>query len=255
MRVIARQEAAGVSDHALEYALDSIRELVLPSPGEGLARLSSGEQARLYVLRLIFDGVLRQGQRLPQDAIAAALGVSRIPLREALIALEQEGWVTIVKHHGVFVGSLDESVVRDHYELYGLFYGFAARRATERQGGVELARNLAPIQKRIAGAGEDLDEMFHATLAFHRVVVTAAQSPRIGSVLALMTGLVPGNFFELVPGTAALEKLGTAAVVREVRRENAEGAAAKYAAMLGKQGDLVVELFRRKGLFDEPAAP
>ncbi|HEX3811974.1 MAG TPA: GntR family transcriptional regulator [Mycobacteriales bacterium] len=254
MRAIARQEAAGLSDLALESALDSIRELVLPPPREGLARLSSGEQVRLYVLRLIFDGVLRQGQRLPQDAIASALGVSRIPVREALIALEHEGWVTIVKHHGVFVSSLDESVVRDHYELYGLFYGFAARRATERQGGVELARNLAPIQKRIAGAGDDLDEMFHATLAFHRVVVTAAESPRIGSVLQLMTGIVPGNFFELVPGTAAVEKQGTAAIVREVRKDDGEGAAVKYAAMLAKQGDLVVELFRRKGLFDESAA-
>lgn len=240
-----------MSDRTLESALDSIREQVLPSPGEGLSRVSSGEQVRLYVLRLIFDGVLRQGQRLPQDAIATALGVSRIPVREALIALEHEGWVTIVKHHGVFVNSLDESVVHDHYELYGLFYGFAARRATERQGGAALAANLAPIQKRIAGAGDDLDEMFHATLAFHRAVVTAARSPRIGSLLRLMTGIVPGNFFELVPGTAALEKQGTAAILRDVRREDAEGAAAKYAAMLCKQGDLVVELFRRKGLFED----
>ena len=215
--------------------------------------MSSGEQARLYVLRLIFDGVLRQGQRLPQDAIAKALGVSRIPVREALIALEHEGWVTIVKHHGVFVNSLDEAAVHDHYELYGLFYGFAVRRAVERQGGAALAKNLAPVQKRVASAGDDVNEMFQATFAFHRVVVNAAQSPRVGSVLRLLTGLVPGNFFELVPGTAAVEKQGTAAILREVRREDAAAAAGKYASMLRKQGDLVVELFNRKGLFDVPA--
>jgi DNA-binding GntR family transcriptional regulator len=247
VRAIPRQATVPeLSDSAME----SLRDPELPQPGAGMSRVSSGEQARMYVLRLIFDGVLRQGQRLPQDAIAKALGVSRIPVREALIALEREGWVTIVKNHGVFVNSLDEVAVGDHYELYGLFYGFAVRRAIERQGGAELAKNLAPVQRRIAAAGDDVNEMFEATLAFHRVVVNAAQSPRVASVLRLMTGIVPGNFFELVPGTAAAEKQGTAAIVREVRREDAEAAAAKYAAMLRKQGDLVVELFRRKGLFE-----
>ena len=94
--------------------------------------MSSGEQVRLYVRRLIFDGVLKQGQRVPQDAIAQALGVSRIPVREALIALEREGWTTIIPHRGAFVNALDEPSVRDHYELYGLFYGFGVRRAVER---------------------------------------------------------------------------------------------------------------------------
>ena len=86
---------------------------------------------------------------MPQDAIAKTLGVSRIPVREAMIALEREGWVTTIPHRGVFVNAVDRSAVRDHYELYGLLYGFAVRRAVERQGAL-LAATLAPIQKRIA---------------------------------------------------------------------------------------------------------
>lgn len=236
---------------AVESALDTNHDLELPPPGPGAARMSSGEQVRQYVLRLVFDGVLRQGQRLPQDAIARALGVSRIPVREALIALEREGWVTIIKHHGVFVNTLDERAVHDHYELFGLFYGFAVRRAIERQGGAVLAKNLAPVQKRIADAGDDVNEIFHATLAFHRVVINGAQSPRVENVLRLMTAILPGNFFELVPGAAAVEKQGTAAILREVRKADPEAAAAKYATMLRKQGNLVVDLFRTKGLFEE----
>jgi DNA-binding GntR family transcriptional regulator len=236
---------------AVESALDTNHDLELPPPGPGAARMSSGEQVRQYVLRLVFDGVLRQGQRLPQDAIARALGVSRIPVREALIALEREGWVTIIKHHGVFVNTLDERAVHDHYELYGLFYGFAVRRAIERQGGAVLAKNLAPVQKRIADAGDDVTEIFHATLAFHRVVINGAQSPRVENVLRLMTAILPGNFFELVPGAAAVEKQGAAAILREVRKGDADAAAAKYATMLRKQGNLVVDLFQKKGLFEE----
>jgi DNA-binding GntR family transcriptional regulator len=92
--------------------------------------------------------------------------------------------------------------------------------------------------------------MYDATMAFHRAVVVAANSPRLASMLRQMTGIVPGNFFELVPGAGKAEKQGTAAIVRAVRREDAEGAAEEYAAMLRKQGDLVVELFRHKSLFE-----
>lgn len=257
VRTIPRQETVPelleLADSNPESAMDLPPDSVLTLPGEGLSRLSSGEQVRLYLLRLIFDGVLRQGQRVPQDAIAKTLGVSRIPVREALIAVEREGWVTIVPHRGVFVNPCDESVVRDHYELYGLFYGFAVRRATERQGGAALAKMLAPIQKRIGGI-DDATEMYDATLAFHRVVVASAKSPRLASMLRQMTGIVPGNFFELVPGAGKVEKQGTAAIVRAVRREDAEGAAEAYAAMLRKQGDLVVDLFRRKGMFEASAS-
>ncbi len=67
--------------------------------------------------------------RVPQDAIAQELGVSRIPVREALIVLEREGWVTNEMHRGAFINTLDEPTVHDHYELFGLIYGFAAKRA------------------------------------------------------------------------------------------------------------------------------
>ncbi|RAY16257.1 GntR family transcriptional regulator [Actinomadura craniellae] len=240
--VVAGAGAAAASPH----------DPVLTLPGEGLTRMSSGEQVRLYVRRLIFDGVLRQGQRVPQDAIAQTLGVSRIPVREAMIALERESWVTIIPHRGVFVNALDEAAVHDHYALYGLFYGFAVQRATERQGAA-LAKRLAAVQKRLAaavGAEGDAEELHTTTLEFHRVVVDAANSPRLRSMLRQMTGIVPGNFFELVPGAAKVEKQGTAAIVRAVRRGDAKGAAEEYSAMLEKQGDLVVDLFTKKGMFE-----
>ena len=109
-------------------------------------RRSSGEQAALYLRRLIFDGRLEPGARVPQDEVAQALGISRIPVREALIALEREGWVTIEMHRGAFVTQLDEQAVRDHYELYGLVYGFAVERAVER-GTPDFAAQLRKLRR------------------------------------------------------------------------------------------------------------
>src|SRR6266550_2157189 len=85
-----------------------------------LARRSSGDEAALLIRRMIFDGELHPGERVPQDDVAAMLGISRIPVREALIALEREGWVTIEMHRGAFVNALDARSVRDHYELFAL---------------------------------------------------------------------------------------------------------------------------------------
>jgi DNA-binding GntR family transcriptional regulator len=218
-------------------------------PGGSLARLSSGEQVRLYVRRLIFDGVLKPGQRVPQDAIAQTLGVSRIPVREALIALEREGWTTIIPHRGAFVDALDEESVRDHYELLGLFYGFGVRRAVERRG-PSLAEPLEAIQKKIAKV-KDAGKLYELALDFHRTVIDAAHSPRLRTVLRQMTDVVPGNFFELVPGSDAAVREGTAAIVNAIERNYREIAEREYAAMLHRQGDLVADLFRQRGMFEQ----
>ena len=102
---------------------------LIPQSPEAVIRKGSGEQAAAYIRQLVFDGQLHEGMRLPQDEVAKAVGVSRIPIREAIIALEREGWVTTKLHRGTFVNAFDEQVIRDHYELFGLVYGLAARRA------------------------------------------------------------------------------------------------------------------------------
>src|SRR5437763_3562259 len=141
-----------------------------------LTRRSSGDEAALLIRRMIFDGELRPGSRVPQDDVAAMLGISRIPVREALIALEREGWVTIEMHRGAFINALDARSVRDNYELFGLVYGFAARRALERSG-PELVARLTEIKSELDATG-DPAEIGALAVAFSAAVVDAAQSPR-----------------------------------------------------------------------------
>ncbi|MGH8986554.1 MAG: GntR family transcriptional regulator [Acidimicrobiia bacterium] len=215
-----------------------------------LIRRSSGEQAAVYIRRLIFDGGLRPGERIPQEQIAATLGISRIPVREALIALEREGWVTIQMHRGAFVSALDEQAVRDTYELFGLVYGFAVRRAIGR-GEPDLVDRLREISRRLS-ATDDPGEVGRLTLAFHGVVVDSAASPRVRVLLRAMSGLVPGNFFELVPGAIDIEKKGLTAVTRAVVNRDADKARVAYERTMHRQGELVVQLFADRGLFEEP---
>ena len=215
-----------------------------------IARLSSGDHAEVYIKRLIFDQHLKAGDRVPQDEVATALGISRIPVREALIALEREGWVTIEMHRGAFVNEFDEQAVRDHYTLFGLVYGFAARRALERDrhGNGELADELGSILARVKGS-DDPATIGSATLAFHDAIIDVARSPRIRTILGAMSGLIPGNFFAVVPGAIAVEREGLSAITRAVKRGDGDAASKEYARMLDRHGDLVVDVFRSRGFF------
>src|SRR5204862_5993193 len=123
-------------------------------------RRSSGDLVAVHVRSLIFNGELRQGDRVRQDEIARRLGVSRIPVREAIIALDRAGWLTITPHRGAFVHGLDEDSLRDHYELLGLVYGLAARRAVDRAAREARAR-LRAAQDALGAASTP--EELHAT--------------------------------------------------------------------------------------------
>ena len=130
-----------------------------------MIRKGSGEQAAAYIRQLVFDGQLQEGMRLPQDEVARAVGVSRIPIREAIIALEREGWVTTRLHRGTFVNAFDEHVIRDHYELFGLIYGLAARRAAQRAD-PEVVDRLAALSRQV-DATDDQVKLGELALAFH----------------------------------------------------------------------------------------
>src|SRR5258708_3889586 len=137
-----------------------------------IVRTPSGEHMASYIRRLIFEGELGPGMRVPQDAIAQELGVSRIPVREALIVLEREGWVTNEMRRGAFINALDEPTVHDHYELFGLIYGFAAKRALARAG-EDLPQQLGDIQLQFAKATTAADH-YDLSIAFHSLIVKGA---------------------------------------------------------------------------------
>jgi DNA-binding GntR family transcriptional regulator len=221
-----------------------------PSAGSSAIRLSSGERAARYIRRLIFGGQLRPGTRIPQDDVAQALGVSRIPVREALIALEREGWVTIELHRGAFVSVLDARAVADHYDLYGVVLGFAAQRALERAGR-QLLDDLSTIERDFAKT-DDPAELNRLALEFQDTIVDAAASPRLKVVMRAISRFVPGNFFALVPDSVKIERRGLTAIVRAMKKRDGELVVEEYARMMNGLGEKVVTLFKSRGLLDQP---
>ncbi len=201
----------------------------------GTARLTTSQQVANAIRRMIFDGTLKTGDRLRQEELAAQLGVSRIPVREAVIALDREGWVRMESHRGAYVNGLDEDSVRDHYELLGRVYGFVASRVAERGSDLSGIRAGAEAIQ----AAEEPEGFWRGNSMFFAALVTAARSARLASVVRLLS--IPAG---LLPSTAILEFRDGMARQKETSKrvlaalEAGDGATAER---------LLVENFRRGG--------
>ena len=149
--------------------------------------------------------------------------MSRIPVREAIIALDREGWVTIEPHRGAFINGFDEASVRDHYELLGMTYGLAARRAAER-GSQEAKRELVKRRKAL-GDSTDVDAFAIHNEAYFRQVFRMADSARFVQVIQVLAAIVPGNFFERVPGTEAVQRRSIGGITAAISNGDGERAA------------------------------
>lgn len=218
----------------------------------GLSRPTSSQQVAEHIRRLIFDNKLRVGDRIRQDDIAAELRVSRVPVREAVIALDREGWVMIEPHRGAFVVGLDENSTRDHYELMGRVYGFSARRAAER-GTPEQISQLGTVFKRLQDA-TDPHEFSELNMEFlHRIHLLAASRRIDATVRLIAVSIVPGDFFAEVPDAMRIHKRGLRAVMRALKAGDGAAAEAEFVNTLRQEADKVVTLLTSRGVIGSAA--
>jgi DNA-binding GntR family transcriptional regulator len=209
---------------------------------DGLIRPTSTQQVADYIRRQIFEGRLHVGERVPQDDIAAALGVSRVPVREAVIAL----------HRGAFVVGLDENSTRDHYELLGRVYGYGALRAAERATPEQIAA-LAAIGRKLQAA-TDPHEFSQLNMEFLRRLVSLAASRRVSSTVRLMAvNIVPGDFFAGVPEAIRIHKRHLRAIVKALKAGDGETAEREIISMLRQEAGLVVALLTERGVIGKDA--
>jgi DNA-binding GntR family transcriptional regulator len=138
------------------------------------------EQVYEHLRLLMNRGELRPGGYLDLDALEARLGVSRTPLRDALLQLESEGFVTILPRRGVQVRALTREDVRHLYEIIGALEGAAVLAAFPRLGPAEAEalRRLNREMREAVQAGE-FDRYYERNLAFHDVFLGRCDNERL----------------------------------------------------------------------------
>jgi DNA-binding GntR family transcriptional regulator len=127
----------------------------------------------------IVDGRLLPGQRLKEVELARELGISRTPVREALLMLQAEGLVDAAPNRGAVVRSHDAGDLEDLYQLRALLEGFAARRAAANITEAALESLTASCERFTTIADGAVEELVKENLFFHNVILDASGSRRV----------------------------------------------------------------------------
>jgi DNA-binding GntR family transcriptional regulator len=136
------------------------------------------------IRRLIVSGELAPGAPVRQEAVAERLGVSRVPVREALKVLEGEGHVVYAAHRGYVVAELSVDDLVEVYRLRELLEAEAIRVAVPRLSDADV-ESIASAARDVDAAGRrgDLVEMTACNRDFHFLVFDAAGMPRLSRTL------------------------------------------------------------------------
>jgi DNA-binding GntR family transcriptional regulator len=131
------------------------------------------------VKRLIYSGEIKPGERINEVALAARMGTSRGPIREAIRIITGFGLVSAVPNRGVFVRQLSVREMVEISDLRALVFGFAAGLAAEQRSEHECVE-LRSIVERMDQAAESAnkDLYYQLNLEFHERVINLARSER-----------------------------------------------------------------------------
>lgn len=169
------------SETRTPQAADGFAAIPLPQAAPSLY-----EQVYGAILEAICGGVLRPGDRINQDELAARLNVSRQPVTQALTVLRTQDFVQDTGRRGLVVTPLRKSFFKSLYELRESLDPMAAKLAA--RNSASLSRDSAQVlldQGRAALAEGSVPAMTKADVAFHMWVYEAAGNPLLTETLRL----------------------------------------------------------------------
>ena len=138
------------------------------------------EQVYEYLRDQMSRGGLQPGAFLDLNQLAARLGISRTPLREALLNLESQGFVTVLPRRGFRLNALTLDDIRHYYEIIGALEAAALRSVGPALGADDFAR-MRRLDAAMASAvaARDFDTYYAANLAFHDVYLLRSDNTRL----------------------------------------------------------------------------
>jgi DNA-binding GntR family transcriptional regulator len=146
-----------------------------------------------HVVNLVLTGKLRSGDRIDRNEIAHELGLSRVPIQEAVVQLEHDGVVSTQYHRGAYVERFDESVVHEHHEIYGLLNGIASARAAAAADPkiVEQLDALVDIMR----SSKESRAFQDAGWRFRRIIIDEYTGPRLHAAIRASQTFIPPTFW------------------------------------------------------------
>lgn len=149
-----------------------------------IARSPLGEQVYLQVLQRIQGGDIPGGSRVRDAAIAAELGVSRTPVREALLRLSREGLLSAEMGRGFRLTSLDRTELRDTGSILAALEPLALEQSPEPDS-PRLA-SLGDVVRQLEQTRGDVARCVELDEEFHRVLLEDCPNRRLLALVATL---------------------------------------------------------------------
>lgn len=192
----------------------------------------------------IVNGTYAPGQRMTLAELSNELGLSHMPVREALLKLEREGLLVSEPHRGMRVVRPSLKDARELFQIRCELEGLAAFRACA-SGDPELVADLEAVNADFADAfaRQDFTAMGSSNWTFHRRILQAAGSAQLSRFLEdVWTGSLRYRLgYQLIPGRARHTIDEHAAIIDGIRSGDPEAARQAAREHIEKGGrDLVV---------------
>ncbi len=178
----------------------------------GDPRAAQTLKAQLRLRQMILDGELGAGDRVTELMLVERTGVSRTPIRAALLRLAEEGLLETSSSGGFVVRAFDEGEVCDAIDVRGTLEGVAARRAAERRPSyAELSdlRDCVGAMDAIVGRPtlgvEQFSDFVRLNERFHALLVELAGSPVLSRAIERIVALPFASPSAFVVAQSALD--------------------------------------------------
>ncbi len=180
----------------------------------------------------IIQGKIHPGQAMAEEWLSRQLNVSRTPIREALIRLQGDGLITLVRNKGAFVASFSINDILEIFSLRILLEAFAARSCVDFILQEKIQNIYNRMEKLVKIPGR-LDEKAKAGTDLHALIIESAQNERLKKIITTLQSQVMWVRFqaERIPGRvdrSLQEHLKTSKAILSHDRSRAEKSMKKH---------------------------
>jgi DNA-binding GntR family transcriptional regulator len=218
-----------------------------------LVRAKTSAAVVEYVLDELFAGRIKSGDRIDLDEIGTTLGVSRLPVREALLILERDGVVSTRYHRGVYVEPFDAESITDDFEIMGLLSGVAVRRLAETRDPEIIGTLQGLVDELRAADPQDQEQAYQLVRTIISIEHRAGGSRRLRAAMRSHAGSMPSAFRMITDRSTADTLKAHERVLRAVRAGDGEKAARYRLEDFRDAGRRVVRSLEKSGVISRPA--
>ena len=206
-----------------------------------ISRAPLREEVYRALVRRLVQGEFEPGGRLSDSVLAGELGVSRTPVREALVQLEREGYLAVEVGRGFFVRPLTAAQLREAAPIVAALEGLALRSCHPLPA--RVLSDLDGVNEQAAGAAQDPERAVWLNLRWHQVLVEACPNQHLRGLIGSLARMLRryAHAYWKDTGRVRLSVANHAAVTAALRRGEVDEA---VRMLEGAWGEGVEEMAR-----------